>query len=300
MPLYKNVAVFVKPTESLTVPLTVLIEVLEKAGAEVYLDERSAETLGSRAPSRGHTRDELGALCDLAVVLGGDGTMLGVARSLAPYRRPIIGINAGRLGFITDIVFDEVREVLPAVLEGRCTSDVRRLLKGEIIRDGKVLYRNVAVNDIGVTHGRAGGMVDFVIDVNGQQMSSQSADGIICSTATGSTAYALASGGPILHPSLDGMVLVPVAPHTLSSRPIVLPAGLTVTIEVTDARDAQAYFDMQEFFDMKPGDLIRIRMAEETLEMLHPQGFDYFDLLRRKLKWNFMPTSVRRQASGGE
>ena len=314
MPLYKNVAVFVKPTESLTVPLTVLIEVLEKAGAEVYLDERSAETLGSRglprrkergdarsrAPSRGHTRDELGALCDLAVVLGGDGTMLGVARSLAPYRRPIIGINAGRLGFITDIVFDEVREVLPAVLEGRCTSDVRRLLAGEIIRDGKVLYRNVAVNDIGVTHGRAGGMVDFVIDVNGQQMSSQSADGIICSTATGSTAYALASGGPILHPSLDGMVLVPVAPHTLSSRPIVLPAGLTVTIEVTDARDAQAYFDMQEFFDMKPGDLIRLRMAEETLEMLHPQGFDYFDLLRRKLKWNFMPTSVRRQVSGGD
>ena len=128
MPLYKNVAVFVKPTESLTVPLTVLIEVLEKAGAAVYLDERSAETLGGRAPSRGHTRDELGALCDLAVVLGGDGTMLGVARSLAPYRRPIIGINAGRLGFITDIVFDEVREVLPAVLEGRCTSDVRRLL----------------------------------------------------------------------------------------------------------------------------------------------------------------------------
>ena len=177
---------------------------------------------------------------------------------------------------------------------------MRRLLAGEIIRDGKVLYRNVAVNDIGVTHGRAGGMVDFVIDVNGQQMSSQSADGIICSTATGSTAYALAAGGPILHPSLDGMVLVPVAPHTLSSRPIVLPAGLTVTIEVTDARDAQAYFDMQEFFDMKPGDLIRIRIAEETLEMLHPQGFDYFDLLRRKLKWNFMPTSVRRQASGGE
>lgn len=299
MPLYKKVAVFVKPTESLTVPLTVLIDVLEKAGCTVYLDERSAETLGSRATSRGHSRDELGELCDLAVVLGGDGTMLGVARSLAPYGRPIIGINAGRLGFITDIVFDDVREVLPAVLEGRCTSDVRRLLVGEVIRDGKVLCRNVAVNDIGVTHGRAGGMVDFVIDVNGQQMSSQSADGIICSTATGSTAYALASGGPLLHPSLEGMVLVPVAPHTLSSRPIVLPAGLTVTIEVTDARDAQAYFDMQEFFDMKPGDLIRIRMSDQTLEMLHPQGFDYFDLLRRKLKWNFMPTSVRRQPSGG-
>lgn len=298
MPLYKKVAVFVKPTESLTVPLNILMEVLNRAGCEVLLDEKSAETLGSRAPSRGHTRAELGERCDLAVVLGGDGTMLGVARSLAPYHRPIIGINAGRLGFITDIVFDEMREVLPAVLEGKCTSDVRRLLEGEVIRDGEVIHRSVAVNDIGVTHGRAGGMVDFVIEVNGQQMSSQSADGMICSTATGSTAYALAAGGPILHPSLDGMVLVPVAPHTLSSRPIVLPAGQTVSIEVTDARDAQAYFDMQEFFDMKPGDVIRIRMSEATMEMLHPQGFDYFDLLRRKLKWNFMPTSVRRH--GGE
>ena len=298
MPLYKKVAVFVKPTESLTVPLNILMEVLNRAGCEVLLDEKSAETLGSRAPSRGYTRAELGERCDLAVVLGGDGTMLGVARSLAPYRRPIIGINAGRLGFITDIVFDEMREVLPAVLEGKCTSDVRRLLEGEVIRDGEVIHRSVAVNDIGVTHGRAGGMVDFVIEVNGQQMSSQSADGMICSTATGSTAYALAAGGPILHPSLDGMVLVPVAPHTLSSRPIVLPAGQTVSIEVTDARDAQAYFDMQEFFDMKPGDVIRIRMSEATMEMLHPQGFDYFDLLRRKLKWNFMPTSVRRH--GGE
>lgn len=294
MPLYKKVAVFVKPTESLTVPLTVLIEILERAGCEVLLDERSANTLGGRAPSRGHTREELAERCDLAVVLGGDGTMLGVARSLAGWRRPIIGINAGRLGFITDIVFDEMREVLPAVLEGKCTSDVRRLLEGEIIRDGKIIHRNVAVNDIGITHGRAGGMVDFVIEVDGRQMSSQSADGIICSTATGSTAYALASGGPILHPSLEGMVLVPVAPHTLSSRPIVLPAGLTVDIEVTDARDAQAYFDMQEFFDMKPGDVIRIRMSDDTMEMLHPLGFDYFDLLRRKLKWNFMPTSVRR------
>lgn len=298
MPLYKKVAVFVKPTESLMVPLNILMEVLNRAGCEVLLDEKSAETLGSRALSRGYTRAELGERCDLAVVLGGDGTMLGVARSLAPYRRPIIGINAGRLGFITDIVFDEMREVLPAVLEGKCTSDVRRLLEGEVIRDGEVIHRSVAVNDIGVTHGRAGGMVDFVIEVNGQQMSSQSADGMICSTATGSTAYALAAGGPILHPSLDGMVLVPVAPHTLSSRPIVLPAGQTVSIEVTDARDAQAYFDMQEFFDMKPGDVIRIRVSAATMEMLHPQGFDYFDLLRRKLKWNFMPTSVRRH--GGE
>lgn len=288
--MFSKVAIFVKPTESLAGPLTALISVIRKAGAEVFLDERSAQTLGDRAESRGYTRAELGELCDLAVVLGGDGTMLGVARSLAPFGTPIVGVNAGRLGFITDIVLEDMERLLPALLQGQCTRDVRRMLSAELVRNGKSIFSGLAVNDIGVSHGRAGGMVEFIVYVNGIQMASQSADGIICSTPTGSTAYSLAAGGPLLAPMLDGVTLVPVAPHTLSNRPIVLPGESSIDIEITESRDAVAYFDMQEFCDVLPGDVLRIRQAKESFTLLHPIGYDYFEVLRRKLKWNYMPT----------
>ncbi len=298
--MFRKVAIFVKPTESLAGPLTALISVIRKTGAEVFLDERSAKTLGERAGSRGYTRAELGELCDLAVVLGGDGTMLGVARSLAPFGTPIVGVNAGRLGFITDIVLEDMERLLPALLQGQCTRDVRRMLSAELVRNGKSIFSGLAVNDIGVSHGRAGGMVEFIVYVNGIQMASQSADGIICSTPTGSTAYSLAAGGPLLAPMLDGVTLVPVAPHTLSNRPIVLPGESSIDIEITESRDAVAYFDMQEFADVQPGDVLKIRPSQRTFTMLHPIGYDYFDLLRRKLKWNFMPTSSRQDPNDGK
>lgn len=298
--MFRKVAIFVKPTESLAGPLTALISVIRKAGAEVFLDERSAKTLGERAGSRGYTRAELGELCDLAVVLGGDGTMLGVARSLAPFGTPIVGVNAGRLGFITDIVLEDMERLLPALLQGQCTRDVRRMLSAELVRNGESIFSGLAVNDIGVSHGRAGGMVEFIVYVNGIQMASQSADGIICSTPTGSTAYSLAAGGPLLAPMLDGVTLVPVAPHTLSNRPIVLPGESSIDIEITESRDAVAYFDMQEFADVQPGDVLKIRSSQRTFTMLHPIGYDYFDLLRRKLKWNFMPTSSRQDPNDGK
>lgn len=288
--MFSNVAIFVKPTESLAGPLTALISVIRKTGAEVFLDERSAATLGERAGCRGYTRAELGELCDLAVVLGGDGTMLGVARSLAPFGTPIVGVNAGRLGFITDIVLEDMERLLPALIQGQCTRDVRRMLVAELVRNGECIFSGLAVNDIGVSHGRAGGMVEFIVYVNGIQMASQSADGIICSTPTGSTAYSLAAGGPLLAPMLDGVTLVPVAPHTLSNRPIVLPGESSIDIEITESRDAVAYFDMQEFCDVLPGDVLRIRQAKESFTLLHPIGYDYFEVLRRKLKWNYMPT----------
>lgn len=288
--MFSKVAIFVKPTESLAGPLTALISVIRNTGAEVFLDERSAQTLGDRAGSRGYTRAELGDLCDLAVVLGGDGTMLGVARSLAPFGTPIVGVNAGRLGFITDIVLEDMERLLPALLQGQYTRDVRRMLSAELVRNGKSIFSGLAVNDIGVSHGRAGGMVEFIVYVNGIQMASQSADGIICSTPTGSTAYSLAAGGPLLAPMLDGVTLVPVAPHTLSNRPIVLPGESSIDIEITESRDAVAYFDMQEFCDVLPGDVLRIRQTKNSFTLLHPIGYDYFEVLRRKLKWNYMPT----------
>ena len=266
----KTVGVFVKPTENLSEPLEHLVSVLRRAGCQVLLEERAAQALGN--PDGGFPRPELGRRSDVAVVLGGDGTLLGVARQIADSHCPLIGVNAGRLGFIEGVVF----------------------------RNGREIFRNVAVNDIGFSHGRAGGMVDFIIYVDGKQMSAQSADGVVCSTATGSTAYALAAGGPILHPSMDAVVLVPVAPHTLSNRPIVLPSSKRIEIELVNARDATAYFDMQEFCDVEPGDMLRIQRSERVMEILHPLSYDYYDLLRRKLKWNYSPTSVKHheQISG--
>ena len=281
----EKIAVFVKPTQSLPHALAHLVEVLEREGFDVYLDESAAPVLGRK----GYSRPVLGELCDAAVVLGGDGTMLGVARAIGAFGKPIVGVNAGRLGFITDILLEDMETVLPAVLRGSCSRDKRRLLEGTVLRRGEPVFTSLAVNDLGLSHGRAGGMVDFIIYVDGKQICSQSADGIICATPTGSTAYSLAAGGPILHPSLAGITLVPVAPHTLSNRPIVLPADLPIEIELTDARDAVAYFDMQEFCDVEPGDILSVRLSDATIEMLHPVGYDYFDLLRRKLKWNFMP-----------
>lgn len=284
----QKVAVFIKPTEALTKPLKELIAILEGEGREVRVDEKSLKSLGE-FDQPVYTRSELGQWCDLAVVLGGDGSMLGVAREISRFGKPLVGINAGRLGFITDLCLDNMNETLPAILNGEYVSDKRTMLEGWVERDGNVIFSSLAVNDIGISHGRAGGMVDFVVYVEGKQIASQLADGMICSTATGSTAYALASGGPILHPSLSGVVLVPVAPHTLSNRPIVLPSKMDVAIELMEARDAVAYFDMQEFCDILPGDVIHVKESGCCFEMWHPVGYDYFELLRMKLKWNFMP-----------
>ena len=164
---FKKVAVFVKPTEIMVVPLQALIKVIEACGAEVFLCERSAASLKGRSNRPGHPRAELGAMYDLAIVLGGDGTMLGVARDLAGFDIPIIGVNAGRLGFITDIVLEDMETILPQVLAGRYTRDVRRMLACEVVRKGKSIFSGIAVNDVGISHGRAGGMVEFVIYVNG-------------------------------------------------------------------------------------------------------------------------------------
>lgn len=288
---YENIAVYIKPTRIIVEPLERLVKLLSRLSVNAVYEDRAWQSLGCPEGIQHLPRTELAAFGDIALVLGGDGSMLGVARVVAPYRKPIIGINTGRLGFITDVVVDDMERLLPKLLAGEFERDRRYLLEGTVSRNGKPVFTQLAVNDLGFSHGRAGGMVDFVVYVDGIPMSSQSADGIICSTTTGSTAYSLAAGGPILHPSLDGLVLVPVAPHTLSNRPIVLPSNLPIEIELTDARDAVAYFDMQEFFDVLPGDVLSIRRSDAYIEILHPKGFDYFELLRRKLKWNYMPKS---------
>jgi NAD+ kinase len=284
---FQKVGVFIKPSDELKEPLERLVGIILGCGAEVCLSEKAAAALGKTG---GESRAKLGAKCDLAIVLGGDGSMLGVARDMAPFRVPVLGVNAGRLGFITDVVIDDMESVLPPMLAGSYQRDERFLVAADVTRRGEVIFSGKAVNDVGISHGRAGGMVEYMISVDGQPMSTQAADGIICATATGSTAYSLAAGGPIMHPSLSGLCLVPVAPHTLSNRPIVLPTSSHIDIRLTDAREAVAYFDMQDFCDLQIGDELRIHPTKETVTMLHPIDWNYYELLRRKLQWNFMPT----------
>jgi NAD+ kinase len=210
---------------------------------------------------------------------------------MAAYKVPVIGINAGRLGFITDIVLEDMNRLLPAMLLGQYVADERSMLEGSVWREGNMLFEGLAVNDIGISHGRALGMVEYTVYVDGLQMAVQRADGVLVSTSTGSTAYAMAAGGPIMHPSVSSMLLVPIAPHTLSNRPIVLGSHTKIDIEVNETRSAVASFDAQVLIDVQAGDVLRVKVSKERFTMLHPVGYNHFDLLRRKLKWNYLPQS---------
>ena len=228
----------------------------------------------------------IGKSCDVAVVVGGDGTMLGAGRVLAPFNLPLIGINQGRLGFITDIPLDNFREALAKMIAGEVEEDPRTLLQGALIRDGEKVYEAVALNDVVVSRGAAASMLELRVEVDGHFVASHRADGLIVSTPTGATAYALSAGGPLLHPSVGGWALVPIAPHNLSNRPIVLPDDGEISLEIVAAREASASFDMQSITSLLPGDRITVRRAKFRARFLHAVGWNYFDILRNKLHWN--------------
>lgn len=284
---FKTAAVFAKRTEPMGEALQKLLDILRAEKMDYLLEESTANHLPG---SKGVSLEELGKKADVIIMLGGDGTTLGIARRMARFKLPIIAINAGRLGFITDFSLQEMSKDLPPLLRGEYELDTRSMLQVRVYRAGKNVFTATAVNDAGITHGRAGSMVEFNVWVDGHPMATQRADGIIVSSATGSTAYAMAAGGPILHPALNAMVLVPVAPHALTNRPIVLPGSSTVDIGLIEAREASAYCDMQDFFPMQKGDVLRVRTLPESFTILHPIGHNHYDTLRRKLYWNLMPS----------
>ncbi|MEZ5706112.1 MAG: NAD kinase [Burkholderiaceae bacterium] len=228
----------------------------------------------------------MGATCDLALVVGGDGTMLGIGRQLARFGVPLVGINQGRLGFITDIPLGEYREKLKAILHGEYEEDSRSLMAASVWRDGRCVFEATALNDVVVNRGGVASMIELRVEVDGHFVANQRADGLIIASSTGSTAYALSAGGPLLHPAIDGWVMAPIAPHTLSNRPIVLPAHSEVAVEIVSGRDASANFDMQSLTSLMHGDRIVVQRSEHTLRLLHPPGWNYFDTLRKKLHWN--------------
>ena len=228
----------------------------------------------------------IGTQCDLGLVVGGDGTMLGIGRQLARYNVPLIGINQGRLGFITDIPLDGYRAALTPMLSGEHTEDRRSLMHARVLRDGHCVFDALAMNDVVVNRGATSGMVELRVEVDGHFVATQRADGLIVASPTGSTAYALSAGGPLLHPSNPGWVLVPIAPHTLSNRPIVLADAAEIAIEVVAGRDASANFDMQSLASLMHGDRITVRRSQHQVRFLHPRGWTYFETLRKKLHWN--------------
>ncbi len=228
----------------------------------------------------------IGAHCDLGLVVGGDGTMLGIGRLLAQFGVPLIGVNQGRLGFITDIAFEAFQTVLEPMLRGKFEEDRRWMMQAKVVRDGRCVFNANAMNDVVVHRGATAGMVELRVEVDGRFLSNQRADGLIIASPTGSTAYALSAGGPLLHPSIPGWVLVPIAPHTLSNRPIVLSDSGEITVELVAGRDASANFDMQSLATLLHGDRISVRRSEHQMRFLHPKGWSYFDTLRKKLHWN--------------
>jgi NAD+ kinase len=258
---------------------------LSSQGCEVLFERETASTVGIT----GYTTLDvpaIGAQCDLVLVVGGDGTMLGIGRQLAQYGVPLIGINQGRLGFITDIPLDHYRATLTPMLRGEYDEDLRSLMHARVVRDGHCVFDALAMNDVVVNRGATSGMVELRVEVDGHFVANQRADGLIVATPTGSTAYSLSAGGPLLHPSTPGWVLVPIAPHTLSNRPIVLPDSCEVAIEVVSGRDASANFDMQSLASLLHGDRISVRRSQHRVRFLHPRGWSYFDTLRKKLHWN--------------
>lgn len=254
-------------------------------GCEVALEADTARNTGlSQFPTLDAAG--IGAQCDLALVVGGDGTMLGIGRLLAQFGVPMVGINQGRLGFITDIGFEHYQNTLTPMLRGEFEEDRRWMMQAKVVRDAHCVFRATAMNDVVVNRGATSGMVELRVEVDGRFVSNQRADGLIIASPTGSTAYALSAGGPMLHPSIAGWVLVPIAPHTLSNRPIVLSDSGEVTIEIVAGRDASASFDQQSLATLLHGDRISVRRSEHQMRFLHPKGWSYFDTLRKKLHWN--------------
>ena len=231
------------------------------------------------------TAEQIGATCDLAVVVGGDGTMLSFARALAPYQVPMVGINQGRLGFITDITLGQFREALEPIIGGDFEAEHRAMLAGSVWRDGECIHRGLSLNDVVVSRGALASMVELHVEIGDEFVANLRADGLVVSSPTGSTAYSMSAGGPILHPGIAGWVLVPLASHTLSNRPIVLPDTQEIRIQIVAGRDASANFDMQGLTNLLIGDEVRVGRSEHQVRFLHPRGWSYFGTLRRKLRW---------------
>jgi NAD+ kinase len=273
--------------------LRLLAGYLHERGIAVLIESETARNVAALAdlgtwPSAEFS--SIGAHADTAIVLGGDGTMLNAARQLARYRVPLVGVNQGRLGFMTDIARTDMLSCMDDLLDGRFIPEERMLLDAEVLRiNGNSMLTTLALNDVVVDKGAIGRMIEFELFIDREFIYSLRSDGLIVSTPTGSTAYSLSANGPIMHPQVSGVALVPLCPHALTNRPILVGDRSEIEIRITQASDCRAHFDGQVTIDLQPGDAVRIQRSDYTTCLLHPPGYSYFSMLRQKLHWSERP-----------
>jgi len=265
--------------------LATMGDYLRKQGREVLVEKQTAAN--SRIggfPVVDY--EEIGAKANLAVVQGGDGSMLNAARHLAVHRVPLVGVNQGRLGFMTDIASSKMLEAMAQILSGRYAMEERTMLAAEVSRGEKAMLSTLALNDAVVNKGAVGRLIEFLVHIDGEFLYDLRSDGLIVATPTGSTAYALSSNGPILQPSVPGFALVPICPHTLSNRPIMVSDRSVIEITLKRSIDARLHFDGQLECELQESDRVVLRRAEHTITFVHPPGYSYYAMLREKLHWS--------------
>ena len=267
--------------------LQTVIKLLENRKIEVFLDEKCAEVVPDKKYNRVDTDDFTNNQYDLAVAIGGDGTILQAAHIIANYDIPLVGINRGRLGFLADIPADSVAEMLGRILDGEYVEDVRFQLNCQLARNDKIIEESDAFNEVIIQKGNIGKLIEVETSVDGVYVHRQRGDGMIVATPTGSTAYALAGGGPIIHPKLDALLLVPICPHTLSNRPIVIDGNSRVELVLKESKIEHGNLtcDGEMICDLAEGDRITIYKKDKKIRLYHPLNYDHYSVLRAKLAW---------------
>src|ERR1035437_5930263 len=282
----KNVALIGKhKSPEVAAPLLRFAEFFSARGLYVVVDSLTAEHLKDN-PYPAMTLEEMAAVADLAIVIGGGGTMLNSARTFSPHHVPLIGVNQGRLGFLTDLTLENMLDSIAEMLDGKFITERRLLLSVQVFRGEAEVFSGLAFNEVVVHRSNISSMVEFEVRIDGQYLYNQRADGLIVSTPTGSTAYAMSAGGPILHPGLDVLELVPICPHTLSNRPIVVNSSSVLEILMHRCNDIRVRLDSHTNFDMQLHDKIIVTRHADHAHLLHPVGHSYYHTLREKLLWN--------------
>ena len=262
---------------------------LEARGVEPVFETHTAELVGLPPGRPTRSREDLPTVCDLVVILGGDGTLIGMAGLIAQAGTtvPILGVNFGSLGFLTEVQLTELYESLESVLDGEADIDERMMLRARTLRDGGVFANRLVVNDVVITRAALSRIIDLSVTIGDQLVMQVRADGLIVATPTGSSAYNLAAGGPIVHPAVDALLLTPIAPHMLTNRPVVVPGSSEVRVEpmMNGAEEVFVTFDGQSGHPLQADDIIEITRAERPLRLVRASNRTYFDVLRQKLKW---------------